>query len=135
MPGAGTGHRTRPPGDTWATGGRNAGERGRRAPIRSAGGTSGEWRSGSAPALGAGGRGFKSPLPDQPGSPAPSSGVVEEHREEEAGRGDETADRAALLVGLGGHGGGEHRQHRAGGEGRQERDRAGAGPVEEGVAG
>ena len=24
----------------------------------------GEWRSGSAPALGAGGRGFKSPLPD-----------------------------------------------------------------------
>src|SRR5918995_6707303 len=30
-----------------------------------AGGTSGEWRSGSAPALGAGGRGFKSPLPDQ----------------------------------------------------------------------
>jgi hypothetical protein len=26
--------------------------------------TTGEWRSGSAPALGAGGRGFKSPLPD-----------------------------------------------------------------------
>ena len=25
----------------------------------------GEWRSGSAPALGAGGRGFKSPLPDR----------------------------------------------------------------------
>jgi hypothetical protein len=24
----------------------------------------GEWRSGSAPALGAGGRGFESPLPD-----------------------------------------------------------------------
>ena len=27
--------------------------------------SAGEWRSGSAPALGAGGRGFKSPLPDQ----------------------------------------------------------------------
>src|SRR5438105_1253496 len=27
-------------------------------------GSTGEWRSGSAPALGAGGRGFKSPLPD-----------------------------------------------------------------------
>ena len=27
----------------------------------------GEWRSGSAPALGAGGRGFKSPLPDRSG--------------------------------------------------------------------
>src|SRR3954447_13062013 len=32
---------------------------------------SGEWRSGSAPALGAGGRGFKSPLPDA----APPSGA------------------------------------------------------------
>jgi hypothetical protein len=31
-------------------------------PLRSK--HSGEWRSGSAPALGAGGRGFKSPLPD-----------------------------------------------------------------------
>jgi hypothetical protein len=34
----------------------------RRRPLRS--NSSGEWRSGSAPALGAGGRGFKSPLPD-----------------------------------------------------------------------
>ena len=40
-------------GDRWGWSGRNL--------VRS-----GEWRSGSAPALGAGGRGFKSPLPDHP---------------------------------------------------------------------
>src|SRR5262245_37197592 len=36
-----------------------------RKSIYCKGSTTGEWRSGSAPALGAGGRGFKSPLPDQ----------------------------------------------------------------------
>ncbi len=36
----------------------------RKAPRGNITGT-GEWRSGSVPALGAGGRGFKSPLPDQ----------------------------------------------------------------------
>src|SRR5207244_3910200 len=38
--------------------------RGRRFCLTSQTKRDGEWRSGSAPALGAGGRGFKSPLPD-----------------------------------------------------------------------
>src|SRR5690606_27588245 len=37
------------------------------ARVRSADCLCGEWRSGSAPALGAGGRGFESLLPDAPG--------------------------------------------------------------------
>lgn len=38
---------------------------GRARPVDRLTTRTGEWRSGSAPALGAGGRGFKSPLPDQ----------------------------------------------------------------------
>jgi hypothetical protein len=54
--------------------GRHHGERRAGCPVRSQAG-SGEWRSGSAPALGAGGRGFKSPLPDHRGGMARSRAV------------------------------------------------------------
>jgi hypothetical protein len=50
--------------------------------------TDGEWRSGSAPALGAGGRGFKSPLPDSTPLPAvllPSRALAQQARINAAG--------------------------------------------------
>ena len=43
---------------------RPPGRAGAGSPVLAGGLVLGEWRSGSVPALGAGGRGFESPLPD-----------------------------------------------------------------------